>query len=204
MKKRTTRILAIVMALCALLSTAAFAAETTAAAEPAPIAINVNGETVKFPDAQPYIDENNRTMVPVRFIAEALDANAIWYAETNTATLSRGGTHITITIGDPNLKVAGMWGEDIVTMDTTAVLKDGRIYLPIRFVAQAFGGAVAYDAETNTACIAVAPVIDNRDIVATNYPSYEDMADFFESFFGPILDAFPGLKDQIGNLIPKT
>lgn len=36
--------------------------------------VRVNGYTVSFPDAQLYIDENDRTLIPLRFVAEHLGA----------------------------------------------------------------------------------------------------------------------------------
>lgn len=39
------------------------------------ITVVVDGEAVDFPDAEPFIDLNGRTMVPVRFISEALGAD---------------------------------------------------------------------------------------------------------------------------------
>ena len=47
-------------------------ASITAFASPVRGTINdvyVDGKRVNFPDQQPFIDENNRTLVPIRFIA---------------------------------------------------------------------------------------------------------------------------------------
>ena len=70
MIKKTTRALCIVMMLGLLLTMGAFAAEVSTAPE-----VRVNGTLVSFPDAGPFIDENNRTMIPVRFVAENLGGN---------------------------------------------------------------------------------------------------------------------------------
>ncbi|MCL2167428.1 MAG: copper amine oxidase N-terminal domain-containing protein, partial [Clostridiales bacterium] len=35
------------------------------------IKVIVNGKDIRFPDAQPFIDSNGRTQVPMRFVAEA-------------------------------------------------------------------------------------------------------------------------------------
>jgi len=43
-----------------------------------PLRVVVNGEEVKFPDAQPFIDANGRTQTPARFIGEALGATVTW------------------------------------------------------------------------------------------------------------------------------
>jgi hypothetical protein len=43
-----------------------------------PLRVVVNGEKVNFPDAQPFIDSNSRTQVPVRFVSQALGASVNW------------------------------------------------------------------------------------------------------------------------------
>ena len=37
----------------------------------------VNGQKVKFPDTEPYINTDGRTMVPVRFVSEMLGAEVM-------------------------------------------------------------------------------------------------------------------------------
>ena len=103
----------------------------SSAAQTAPT-ISVDGTpiTIESSLGTPYIDSANRTQVPVRALAESLGATVAWNDETKTATL--GGT-VEITIGSAEISTA--YGT--VTMDTKAVSKDGRIYVPARFVANA-------------------------------------------------------------------
>ncbi|MDQ0885083.1 archaellum component FlaF (FlaF/FlaG flagellin family) [Paenibacillus sp. V4I9] len=42
------------------------------------IPVIVNGQKVKFPDTEPYIDGNGSTMVPVRFVSEVLSSEVVW------------------------------------------------------------------------------------------------------------------------------
>ena len=67
------------------------------------LAVQLNGQAVKFPDAQPE-KANNRTMVPFRAIAEALGAEVDYNAGAITAkkngqtlAFSLGGKQLTIT-----------------------------------------------------------------------------------------------------------
>ena len=46
--------------------------------EPPVPEVRVNGHLVEFPDAQPYYNEDDRTMIPVRFVTEALGADVSW------------------------------------------------------------------------------------------------------------------------------
>lgn len=140
MKKRITRVLSLVLAVATLMATCAMAAN---AAETYPT-VRVNGAVVEYPDAEPYVDENGRTMIPVRFVTEELGADVKWDGKTRTASISKNGIKVDITIGSPDLKVTQNGKTETVKMDTAAVLKDGRTYVPIRYVAEALGAYVDY------------------------------------------------------------
>ena len=53
--------------------------------------INVvaDGKTVAFKDAKPYVDQNGRTMVPLRPVANAMGIDVEWDRRTKTAVFSR-------------------------------------------------------------------------------------------------------------------
>ena len=56
------------------------------------ITVSVDSKTVNFPDAQPFVDENNRTQIPVRAVAEMLDCTVDWDGETRTVTITTAST----------------------------------------------------------------------------------------------------------------
>ncbi len=98
-------------------------------------------------DVAPFI-EDSRTFVPVRFIAEALGAEADWEpkdAATEVVTLTREDKIITIKIGEYTLEVKENSEEGevtTITMDVAAMIKSDRTFLPFRFIAEAFGAEV--------------------------------------------------------------
>ena len=141
MKKNLARILCLVLAMTTLLATGAMAASATDATGPD---VRVNGELVNFPDGQPYVDANSRTMIPVRFVTEALGAKVSWDGPNQTAVIEKDGTTVKIKIGSTDLTVIKSGKTSTVKMDTAAVVKDGRTYVPIRFVAEALGAKVDY------------------------------------------------------------
>lgn len=123
------------------------------------IKVTVDGKEVVFTDAKPFRDENNRTLLPVRFVSEAMDAEVTWNNDTRVATIVKNGTQVDITIGSQTLKVmkSGKTSTGIqfnetayVTMDTVAVIRDNRTYLPIRFVVEALDGYVDWVSIYNT------------------------------------------------------
>lgn len=139
MKRKLATILCVVLALTMLLATGAMAAST----EPA-VNVRVNGEIVQFPDAQPYVDGNNRTLIPVRFVTEQLGATVTWDGKTQTAVIEQDGIRVDIPIGSNTMSVTKNGKIAKTQMDTAAVLKDGRTYVPIRYVAEALGAYVDY------------------------------------------------------------
>ncbi|MEK3903606.1 stalk domain-containing protein [Paenibacillus sp. FSL R7-0179] len=42
------------------------------------VRVVVDGSKISFPDAQPFLDKQNRVQVPVRFVSEALGAKVGW------------------------------------------------------------------------------------------------------------------------------
>ena len=139
MKRKIASILAVVLVLATVLATGAMAASP----EPA-VTVRVNGMTVSFPDGQPYVDGNSRTMIPVRFVTEQLGAKVSWDNKTQTAVIEKDGIRVDIPIGESTLKVTKAGKAQNVKMDTEAVLKEGRTYVPIRYVAEALGAVVDY------------------------------------------------------------
>ena len=108
----------------------------------------VNGEADSL-DAAPII-RSGRTMLPVRFIAENLGASVKWDGQTATATVTGDdGTTVEVTIGAADAIVNGKK----VTLDSPALIENGRTYLPVRFIAESLGAAVEWDGATSTATI---------------------------------------------------
>lgn len=115
-----------------------------------PIRVTVNGKAVEWTDAQPFIDENNRTMVPLRAVATALGLKVVWYAAEREAAFTDGGKVIYFPIGG---STASAFGSEDVTMDTAAVIANDRTYAPARYLAEFFGYDVEWDGATRTVII---------------------------------------------------
>lgn len=103
-------------------------------------------------DVAPFIS-GDRTYMPIRYVAYALgitDANILWDQASQTVTLMKGDKVVQLTVGSTQLLINGA----AITMDVAPMNVDpGRVCLPIRFVAQAFGAEVSWDAATQTVTI---------------------------------------------------
>ncbi|MEG2104707.1 MAG: copper amine oxidase N-terminal domain-containing protein [Oscillospiraceae bacterium] len=115
--------------------------------------VKFNGEAVSFPDAQPFVDEHDRTLVPLRFVTEKMGATVTWDEKTASATVVKDGTSVDITIGSSNITLTKNGEASTIVMDTKALLKDGRTFVPVRFVAESLGAWVGYSDLFNTAQI---------------------------------------------------
>lgn len=133
--------------LCLLLTTILMISCITPVMANGNIKVRVGGELVKF-DVQPQAI-NNRTMVPLRAIFEALGATVEWNNETQTVTSTKGDTTISLTLNSPTMHVNG----EEVTLDSPACAIDGRTLVPVRAISEAFKLNVEWDGETRTVII---------------------------------------------------
>ena len=100
-------------------------------------------------DAAPLVrPEANRTLVPIRFISEALGARVDWLAETQEVVIRemRDGQQMEIIL-IINSEEALMNGVP-VTLDCAAeILPPGRTFVPLRFVSETLGAQVDWDGD---------------------------------------------------------
>ena len=115
----------------------------------ADVSVTVDGNKVVFPDAKPFIDENGRTLIPVRFVTEDLGATVEWNAEDREVYITKDKANVLIRIGQERILVNGV----TKTMDTKAIIRYDRTYVPIRYVAEGLGATVGWDAGTRTVII---------------------------------------------------
>ena len=105
------------------------------------------GKTVEN-DVAPIIVKN-RTMLPARFVAENLGAKVEWNAAKRQATITGNGVTIVLTIDSTTATVNGK----AVTLDSPAFIQNDRTYTPVRFIAEALGAQVEWNATTRQAVI---------------------------------------------------
>ena len=107
----------------------------------------IDGKTV-LNDVAPKI-ANDRTMLPIRFIAEALGAKVDWIEDSQTVKITAENIDISLVIGE---SFATVNGEKIV-LDSPSFIENDRTYLPLRFVAENLGAEVQWDGATQTVTI---------------------------------------------------
>lgn len=107
------------------------------------VTVRVNGEDITFedPEALPKI-MNNRTMLAARAFYEKIGAKVDWNGKARTVTVSKDKDKIVLTIGSNKALVNGKE----VALDSAATIVNDKTYIPVRFVSEAFGYKVKYDA----------------------------------------------------------
>lgn len=114
------------------------------------IHVHLNGRPVAFPDTQPLI-RAGRTLVPLRALVEALGARVDWDAGTRTATVALGPRVVTLAVDSSTAAVDGR----AVPLDVPAQIVGGRTLVPLRFLVEALGAQVQWEAATRTIHVAL-------------------------------------------------
>lgn len=106
------------------------------------------GSTAVLVDDQAIINDvapvirNDRTLVPIRVITEALGGQVAWNEAAKEVTLTVNGKEIKMTIG----KALEKYG-------VAPVIIGGRTFVPVRFVADELGAVTTWDDATKTVTI---------------------------------------------------
>lgn len=133
------------------------------------ISVTLNGEALTF-DVQPQLIDN-RTMVPLRKIFEAMGAVVDWNNDTQTVTATKGDERVIATINSKNVYING----ETKTLDVPPMVIDDRTLVPVRFVAEAFGANVDWNEVAQTVIIGTKqsrPEISLTTDVLTTYKEY--------------------------------
>ncbi|MDP4181366.1 MAG: copper amine oxidase N-terminal domain-containing protein [Bacillota bacterium] len=100
------------------------------------------------PGTQP-INIKGRIMLPVRKLLEFIDADFEWVPEKKIILITDGHKNIELWA---NSKISLVNGKKIM-LDVPAIIRNGRTYVPIRFLAEALEMTVYWDEALNTVTI---------------------------------------------------
>ena len=130
-KLKTLSKLFMVLAAIFMFSATVFAAETD-------IAIYINGKHAPIQSSMglPFIDSQARTQVPLRFVSESLGHKVEWDEKKQQVNIDGGS--VVVTVGSYDVKTPN----GTVKMDTKAVKKNDRVFVPVRFISEALGHKV--------------------------------------------------------------
>lgn len=120
----------------------------------------VNGKEVVM-DVTPFRDKG-RALVPVRAVSASLNAEVEWKPENRVVEVVRGDNKIVLYLDSGEAEVNGQK----VALETKPVLKNGRVFLPLRFIGEALNTKVDYQEKGEIIIIedeeAVDPVVEDE------------------------------------------
>jgi|GEM_PF-4582765 len=108
------------------------------------IQVVVNGDKLELA-TQPYV-ENSQTLVPLRSIFEALEANVQYDSDTGIIVATKDDSNISLQVGKSTAQVNGQ----AVKLSLAAKSINSQTFVPLRFVSEALGADVYYEAKTKT------------------------------------------------------
>ena len=123
-----------------LLAAVVAAAQMPAFAGESPI-VKVDGALV--PGARPYIADNGTVMVPVRAVADALDASVEWTGGLNMIKLSGEKKSAQMIIGNTAASIDN--GSSISELGAAPQLEGGVSYVPAEIIKEVCGVYYSYD-----------------------------------------------------------
>lgn len=129
-----------------------------------PITVSVDRENIEFAEAPVIV--NDRTLVPVRAILEAMGATVTWNDKDKTVTTKLGKTEVVMTLNKKEMRVNGKK----VTLEVAPQLVGNSTMVPTRAVAEGFGLTVNWEAEAR-----------NVDILTPDYAEKIEKQETFSS-----------------------
>jgi hypothetical protein len=103
---------------------------------------SVNGAVYQM-DAAPYIAQD-RVLVPLRYLAYALgldEKEVFWDESDKSVELRHFNNNIRLVVNSHTLYVNGIDSQ----MDVAPVIRDGRVYLPARWISEALGYTAGWE-----------------------------------------------------------
>ncbi len=156
------------------------------------ITILVNGE--KLQTETPAVIENERTLVPLRAISDALGCDVSWDSAARGVTVTDGESLFFTWIGrDHAFETTSTELKNTVILDTPPMIINDFTMVPVRVVSEIFGAEVGYDAANSTVSISY----EKKNVtegLAAEFQTYETELD---KMYG----AYCGYADHSGNIV---
>lgn len=119
------------------------------------LSVYVNGQALPA-DAEP-ITVNGRVMVPLRVVAEKLNAKVYWFADDERIEVKKGFKSIELWVTkEPFTRDYAIINGEYQELDAVPEVVEGRTYVPLRIIGEGLGAKVEWDSLTKTVVIQLA------------------------------------------------
>ncbi|OEF96710.1 hypothetical protein BHF68_06450 [Desulfuribacillus alkaliarsenatis] len=165
------------------------------------IDIQMNGKSQYLDDYTPFIDENNRTMVPLRFVSEKFGRTVDWHEESRYAIIRDDDSKALYFPVHSNFYIRN--DGETIEMDTESVIHNNRLYIPLRYLAEELSLRVDFTFNNNKPLIVLEDKLyinsRNPDLKSYSvYPfnatilyTYNDLVadlNWLKRYYGDVLD----------------
>lgn len=165
---------------------------TSAAVQADEIEIMVNGE--KIETETPAVIVEDRTLVPLRAVSEALGCDVSWDGDTQGITLTDGASlYFTWINRDYVFKTSAKELQDTAVMDVPPVIMNDFTMVPFRVISEIFGAEVDWDGASSTVTVDYEKKNVEKGL-AEEFQPYEK--ELFRMY-----DAYKGYADGTGNVV---
>ncbi|MNB86905.1 hypothetical protein D3C75_338660 [compost metagenome] len=171
----------------------------SASAAEKPITVQIDQEQLQLTTNAP-LNDGHAILVPMRPIFEKLGLSVVFDAKTSTITATKEGLVIKLQLGSKNASINGI----VKPLQTAPKMIKNVTYVPVRFVSEATGNNVVWNATTRTVEITSLQGTDDTVSVAdffSNYVKYSNEENY-EGFMSlidsksPIAQIGPQIKQQ--------
>jgi|GEM_PF-6081430 len=112
------------------------------------VGVRLNGKYIELNPKAKVI--NGNTLIPLRGVFEAMNATVKWDGSKQQVTITKGDTKVLLTIGE---KIATVNNKQVNISIAPFVSAENSTYVPLRFVSEALGAKVEWEAKHWTAVI---------------------------------------------------
>ena len=102
-----------------------------------------------FAETHAGIMVKDRLFVPLRGVLQELGFKVNWDGDSKTASIESDVKHISLQVGNNKANIS----DNTVQLQNSPVIKQGRVYVPLRFCVTALGAKVNWEASTKQALI---------------------------------------------------
>ncbi|MGB4438229.1 MAG: stalk domain-containing protein [Sedimentibacter sp.] len=113
-----------------------------------PLKLLIDGQEVSA-DPEPFI-KDDRTLVPIRVIAENLNAEVSWDNDNRIVHITKGDIQVLLRIDSNLIEYTDKNGTSYSLIDVAPLIKEDRTFVPIRLVSNALGIGIEWDNDART------------------------------------------------------
>ncbi len=130
---------------------------SSSAASATAFKLNIDGQALLFPDAQPYRSGND-VMVPLRPTAQALGLKVEYVPASKEAAITGSAVTATVKSGSNEAHIGGQAN---IAFGANAVVKSNRMFVPLSFFERTLGLQTVIHEDSATASILTAKASEN-------------------------------------------